>query len=71
MTICPSIAVAYRASLLIRRPPDGESLTTPATCSTCTRLLERGRLSNELGGGTDGLPIIEPQAGDVSATSLT
>ena len=43
---------------------------SPATSSTCTRrLLERAcKLSDELGGGSlTALPIIETQAGDVSA----
>ena len=53
-------AVAYRAlSLLIRRPPGREA----------SRLLERAaRVAPEYGGGSmTALPIIETQAGDVSA----
>ena len=62
-------AVAYRAmSLLIRRPPGREAY--PADIFYIhSRLLERAaKLSDELGGGSiTALPIIETQAGDVSA----
>ena len=62
-------AVAYRAiSLLIRRPP-GREAYPGAVFYLHSRLLERAaQLSDELGGGSlTALPIIETQAGDVSA----
>ena len=62
-------AVAYRAmSLLIRRPPGREAYPGDIFYIH-SRLLERAaKLSDELGGGTiTALPIIETQAGDVSA----
>ena len=62
-------AVAYRAlSLLIRRPPGREAYPGDVFYLH-SRLLERAaKLSNELGGGSlTALPIIETQAGDVSA----
>ena len=62
-------AVAYRAiSLLIRRPPGREAYPGDVFYLH-SRLLERAaQLSDELGGGSlTALPIIEPQAGDVSA----
>ena len=62
-------AVAYRAlSLLIRRPPGREAYPGDVFYLH-SRLLERScRLSDELGGGSiTALPIIETQAGDVSA----
>ena len=62
-------AVAYRAmSLLIRRPPGREAYPGDV-CYLHSRLLERAaQLSPELGGGSlTALPIIETQAGDVSA----
>ena len=69
-TIChPSIAVAYRLSLLIRRPPtrglSGRRFTAYAVC------LERGAhgAAKYGGGSLTALPIIETQAGDVSLTS--
>ena len=62
-------AAAYRQlSLLLRRPPGREAY--PGDVFYChSRLLERAaKLSNELGGGSlTALPIIETQAGDVSA----
>jgi F-type H+-transporting ATPase subunit alpha len=62
-------AVAYRQlSLLLRRPPGREAY--PGDIFYChSRLLERAaKLSDELGGGSlTALPIIETQAGDVSA----
>ena len=62
-------ATAYRTlSLLLRRPPGREAYPGDVFYLH-SRLLERAaRLSDELGGGslTD-LPIIETQAGDVSA----
>lgn len=62
-------ATAYRQlSLLLRRPPGREAY--PGDIFYChSRLLERAaKLSNELGGGSlTALPIIETQAGDVSA----
>ena len=62
-------AVAYRAmSLLIRRPPGREAYSGDIFYIH-SRLLERAaKLSDELGGGSiTALPIIETQAGDVSA----
>jgi len=62
-------AQAYRQlSLLLRRPPGREAY--PGDVFYChSRLLERAaKLSQELGGGSlTALPIIETQAGDVSA----
>ncbi|MFC1475153.1 F0F1 ATP synthase subunit alpha [Candidatus Zixiibacteriota bacterium] len=62
-------AASYRQlSLLLRRPPGREAY--PGDIFYChSRLLERAaKLSNELGGGSlTALPIIETQAGDVSA----
>ncbi len=62
-------AVAYRAlSLLIRRPPGREAYPGDVFYLH-SRLLERAaKLSNEMGGGSlTALPVIETQAGDVSA----
>ena len=62
-------AVAYRAiSLLIRRPPGREAFPGDVFYLH-SRLLERAaNLSKEHGGGSlTALPIIETQAGDVSA----
>ena len=62
-------AVAYRAiSLLIRRPPGREAYPGDVFYLH-SRLLERAaQLSDALGGGSlTALPIIETQAGDVSA----
>jgi F-type H+-transporting ATPase subunit alpha len=62
-------ATAYRQlSLLLRRPPGREAY--PGDIFYChSRLLERAaKLSDALGGGSlTALPIIETQAGDVSA----
>jgi len=62
-------AVAYRQlSLLLRRPPGREAY--PGDIFYChSRLLERAaKLSDDHGGGSlTALPIIETQAGDVSA----
>ena len=62
-------AVAYRQlSLLLRRPPGREAY--PGDIFYChSRLLERAcKLDDEQGGGSlTALPIIETQAGDVSA----
>lgn len=62
-------AQAYRQlSLLLRRPPGREAY--PGDIFYChSRLLERAaKMSNEKGGGSlTALPIIETQAGDVSA----
>ena len=54
-------------SLLLRRPPGREAY--PGVFYLHSRLLERAaKLSPELGGGSiTALPIIETQAGDVSA----
>ena len=62
-------ATAYRTlSLLLRRPPGREAYPGDVFYLH-SRLLERAaRLSDELGGGSlTALPIIETQAGDVSA----
>lgn len=62
-------SVAYRAlSLLLRRPPGREAFPGDVFYLH-SRLLERsGRLSAKYGGGSlTALPIIETQAGDISA----
>ena len=62
-------AVAYRQiSLLLRRPPGREAFPGDIFFNH-SRLLERSsKLNDELGAGSlTGLPIIETQAGDVSA----
>ena len=62
-------AAAYRTlSLLLRRPPGREAFPGDVFYLH-SRLLERAaKLSDELGGGSlTALPIIETQAGDVSA----
>lgn len=62
-------AVAYRElSLILRRPPGREAYPGDIFY-THSRLLERAaKLSDEMGGGSmTALPIIETQAGDVSA----
>ncbi len=62
-------AVAYRSmSLLLRRPPGREAYPGDVFYLH-SRLLERAcKLNDELGGGSiTALPIIETQAGDVSA----
>jgi F-type H+-transporting ATPase subunit alpha len=62
-------AVAYRqVSLLLRRPPGREAFPGDIFYNH-SRLLERAaKLNDELGGGSlTALPIIETQAGDVSA----
>lgn len=62
-------AVAYRQiSLLLRRPPGREAYPGDIFYNH-SRLLERAaRVSDDLGGGSlTALPIIETQAGDVSA----
>ena len=62
-------ATAYRTlSLLLRRPPGREAYPGDVFYLH-SRLLERSsRLSDEMGGGSiTALPIIETQAGDVSA----
>jgi len=61
-------AAAYREmSLLLRRPPGREAY--PGDIYIHSRLLERAaKLNDELGGGSiTALPIIETQAGDISA----
>jgi len=62
-------AAAYReVSLLLRRPPGREAYPGDVFYLH-SRLLERAsKLNNELGGGSlTALPVIETQAGDVSA----
>jgi F-type H+-transporting ATPase subunit alpha len=62
-------AVAYRqVSLLLRRPPGREAFPGDVFYNH-SRLLERAaKLSDALGGGSlTALPVIETQAGDVSA----
>ena len=66
-------AVAYReVSLLLRRPPGREAYPGDVFYLH-SRLLERAaKLSPEMGGGSmTALPIIETQAGDVSASIPT
>ena len=66
-------ATAYRTlSLLLRRPPGREAYPGDVFYLH-SRLLERAaKLSDELGGGSlTALPIIETQAGDVSAYITT
>ena len=66
-------ATAYRTlSLLLRRPPGREAYPGDVFYLH-SRLLERAsRLSKELGGGSlTAIPIIETQAGDVSAYITT
>merc|ERR1711974_495285 len=62
-------AIAYRQmSLLLRRPPGREAYPGDVFCLH-SRLLERAaKMSDAMGGGSlTALPIIETQAGDVSA----
>merc|ERR1712142_1177695 len=62
-------AVAYRQmSLLLRRPPGREAFPGDVFCLH-SRLLERAaKMSEAFGGGSlTALPVIETQAGDVSA----
>jgi F-type H+-transporting ATPase subunit alpha len=62
-------AAAYRQmSLLLRRPPGREAYPGDV-CYLHSRLLERAvKLSDEQGGGSlTALPVIETQAGDISA----
>src|SRR5439155_22375941 len=62
-------AAAYRQlSLVLRRPPGREAYPGDVFYLH-SRLLElAAKLSDEMGGGSlTALPIIEPQAGDVSA----
>src|ERR1700741_5635581 len=62
-------AAAYRQlSLVLRRPPGREAVPGDVFYLH-SRLLERAaKLSDEMGGGSlTALPIIETQAGDVSA----
>jgi F-type H+/Na+-transporting ATPase subunit alpha len=62
-------AVAYRQlSLLLRRPPGREAYPGDVFYIH-SRLLERsGQLADELGGGSiTALPVVETQAGDISA----
>ena len=64
-------AIAYRElSLLLRRPPGREAFPGDVFYLH-SRLLERAaKLSDELGGGSiTALPIVETQAGDISAYS--
>ena len=61
-------AAAYRElSLLLRRPPGREAYPGDVFYLH-SRLLERAKLNDDLGGGSiTALPIIETQAGDISA----
>uniref|UniRef100_H2YJV9 ATP synthase subunit alpha n=1 Tax=Ciona savignyi TaxID=51511 RepID=H2YJV9_CIOSA len=61
-------AVAYRQmSLLLRRPPGREAFPGDVFYLH-SRLLERAKMSDAFGGGSlTALPVIETQAGDVSA----
>src|SRR5437763_16109669 len=66
-------AAAYRQlSLVLRRPPGREAYPGDVFYLH-SRLLERAaKLSNDMGGGSlTALPIIETQAGDVSASTPT
>ncbi len=68
-TISPSTPLSYREiSLLLRRPPGREAYPGDVFYLH-SRLLERAaKLNDALGGGSlTALPIIETQAGDVSA----
>ncbi len=62
-------AVAYRASTLLLASSQGREAYPGDVFYLHSRLLERSsRLSDKLGGGSiTALPIIETQAGDVSA----
>ncbi len=62
-------AVAYRTLLLLLRRSPGREAYPGDIFYIHSRLLERScRLSNELGGGSlTALPIVETQAGDISA----
>ena len=62
-------ATAYRTLSLLQRRPPGREAYPGDVFYLHSRLLERAaRLSDELGGGSlTALPIIETQAGDVSA----
>src|SRR6201991_4011064 len=62
-------AYAYRQMSLLRRPPPGREAYPGDVFYLHSRLLERAaKLSDEEGGGSlTALPIIETQAGDVSA----
>ena len=59
-------AVAYRQMSLLRRPPGREAYPGDVFYLH-SRLLERAAKLNEKGGGSLTAPIIETQAGDVSA----
>ena len=66
-------SVAYRQmSLLLRRPPGREAFPGDVFYLH-SRLLERAaKMSNDLGGGSlTAFPVIETQAGDVSAYIAT
>ena len=62
-------AVAYRAlSLLLERPPGREAYPGDVSYLHSSLLVRSSRLSDEAGGGAiTALPIVETQAGDVSA----
>ena len=62
-------AAAYRTlSLLLKRPPGREAYPGDVFYLHSRHLERAARLSDKLGGGSlTALPIIEPQAGDVSA----
>src|SRR3954468_22546279 len=62
-------AYAYRQMSLLRRPPPGREAYPGDVFYLHSRLLERAvKLNDDLGGGSlTALPIIETQAGDVSA----
>ncbi len=69
MTIFRSMRLSYREiSLLLRRPPGREAYPGDVFYLH-SRLLERAaKLSDKMGGGSlTALPVIETQAGDVSA----
>src|SRR5919202_1373968 len=62
-------AVAYRQMMLLLRPPPGREAYPGDIFYLHSRLLERApKLSDDMGGGTlTALPVVETQAGDVSA----
>ena len=69
MTILSKHAVAYRQVSLVLKRPSGREAYPGDVFYLHSRLLERSaRVSEEFGGGSlTALPIIETQAGDVSA----
>ena len=61
-------AVAYRQVSLVLKRPSGREAYPGDVFYLHSRLLERSaRVNENYGGGSLGLPIVETQAGDVSA----